>query len=159
MVIAGENVLDAELDEVEPARRDGAIDVHRDGPRFLPEDHLPLAARRAKIAEGLVVLAQKGAPVLGDVETAMGSVAGEVDLDCCAGLVGAGAANAHSPGPAAPAVEVHCDAPARRFGHRFRRSTVGIGGGGEDIRRGRRQFRQGERERVEHSAAGEFDAQ
>ena len=28
MVIAGENVLDAELDEVEPARRDSAVDVH-----------------------------------------------------------------------------------------------------------------------------------
>jgi hypothetical protein len=105
------------------------------------------------------VLAQKGAPVLGDVETAMGRVAGEVDLDCCAGLVGAGAANAHSPGPAAAAVEVHCDAPARRFGRHFRRSTVGIGGGAEDLRRGRRQFRQGERERVEHPAASEFDTQ
>src|SRR6185436_6023845 len=136
MVIAGEDVLDAELDEVEPTRRHGAVDVHSDEPRFLPEDHLPLAARRAKIAEGLVVLAQEGAPVLGDVETTMGSVAGEVDLDCCAGLVGAGAANAHSPGPAACAVEVYCDAPARRFGHHFRRSAAAICGGSEGRRRG-----------------------
>ena len=90
------------------------------------------------------MLAQKGAPVLGDVEAAMGSVAGEVDLDRCAGLVCAGAANAHPPGPAAAAVEVDCDAPARRFGHRFRRSAVAVGCGGEDRRRRRRQFGQGD---------------
>ena len=74
----------------------------------------------------------------------MGSVAGEVDLDCCAGLVCAGAANAHSPCPAAAAVEVDCDAPARRFGNRFRRSTVAIGCGGEELAEARRQLGQGD---------------
>jgi hypothetical protein len=55
----------------------------------------PLAARRADIAKGLVVLAQKGAPVLGDVEAAMEGVAVEIDLDRRARLVCAGAADAH----------------------------------------------------------------
>src|SRR5712671_7675108 len=126
MVIAGENVLDAELDEVEPARRDGTVDVHSNGPRFLPEDHLALAARRADIAEGLVVLAQKGAPVFGDVEATMRGVAGEIDLDRCARLVCAGTSDADPPGPAATAIEIDGDAPARRFGHRFGRRAVAV---------------------------------
>lgn len=71
MVIAGENVLDTELDEVEPARRGRAVDVEIGGPRPLAKDDLALAARRAEVAEGLVVLAQKGAPVFGDVEATM----------------------------------------------------------------------------------------
>src|SRR5713101_8762474 len=49
MVIAGENVLDTEPDEVEPARRCRAVDVYTGGPRCLPEGHLALAARRADI--------------------------------------------------------------------------------------------------------------
>jgi len=42
---------------------------------------LTLAARGPDIAEALVVLAKEGAPVLDDFETAMLSVAGELDLD------------------------------------------------------------------------------
>src|SRR5258707_15053199 len=115
MIIAGEDVQDSELDEVEPAGRGRAVDVRRGGPRRLPEDHLALAARRAEIAEALIVLAQKGAPVFADVEATMCGVAGEVDLDGCARLVGAGAANTYSARTAANAGEVDRDASACLF--------------------------------------------
>src|SRR5258708_29432666 len=71
MIVAGEDVQDSELDEVEPAGRGRAVDVRRGGPRRLPEHHLALAARRAEIAEALVVLAHTGAPVFSNVEATM----------------------------------------------------------------------------------------
>src|SRR3954462_2577130 len=120
MVIAGQDVLDAEPDEIEPARRDSTVDINAGGPRRLTERYLALAAAGANIAEGLVMFAQKGAPVLIKVETAMRGIAAELDVNRCARLVGVGAADPYSPGAAAAGAEFHLDAAARRFRNRFR---------------------------------------
>ena len=74
----------------------------------------------------------------------MCGVADEVDLDRCARLVCAGAADAHPPGPATTAGESDRDAAARLFGDRLRRCAVAVGGGGQDGRRRGRQFGQGD---------------
>ena len=75
MVVAGEDVLDPERDEVEPAGWGGTVDIDAGRLRRLPEGYLALAARGPDIAEALVVLAKKSAPVLGNVEAAMMSSA------------------------------------------------------------------------------------
>src|ERR1700682_5161480 len=138
----------------QPVATARAIDVSSGAPRLSPERHLPLAARRADIAKGLVVLAQKGAPVLGDVEAAMGGVAVEIDLDRRARLVCAGAADAYPSRAAAAAGQVDRDASVRRFGNRLRRDAVAISSSGEDRCRLSRKFGQGDGEDIVRPIGG-----
>ncbi len=74
--------------------------------------------------------------------------ADKVDLDGCARLICAGAADTHPPRSTAAAGEVDRDAPARRFGRRLRRYAVAIGGSGEDGRRRGWQLGQGDGKRT-----------
>jgi len=68
MVIAGDDVLDAQLDEIEPARRHGTVTsivTFRDGSSKLT---CRFAVGRPQISQRSIMLAQKRAPVLGNLE-------------------------------------------------------------------------------------------
>src|SRR5215475_13468084 len=100
MVIAGDDVTDSEFDEIEPAGRDRAIHSYRNLARSLLERDLLLATGRPDIAERLIVLTQKGAPILGNLEATVGRITREVDVDGPASAGSPGAANAHRAHPA-----------------------------------------------------------
>src|SRR6516165_9079785 len=129
MVIAGEDVLDAELHKIKPAGGDDAVNINSRRSRCFAKDNLPLPARGAYVAEALVVFTQKATPVLGDREAAVLCVTGEVDLDHGAGFVCARAADAYASRTAGRAGKINVNAPPRSFGHRFGCRAITIGGG------------------------------
>jgi hypothetical protein len=126
VIVTGQDMLDAELDEIEPAGGERTIDVDAFLARSLAEHHLPFAAAGADIGERLIVLAEKRVPVVTDRQAAVLGIAGKVHLNGGAGLVGASPADSYPSRLAGRTVEIGPDAMPCLPCHGLGRAAVAI---------------------------------
>src|SRR3954452_4545890 len=132
--------------------------VYSTFPCWFPKADLPLAVRRPQISQRSIVLAQKRAPVLGNLEAAVRDVTGELDLYCGASIVDAGTADPHAAHPAARTAEFDRKCLARIVGNSLRRRAIAVDRSREQFGGSVRYFGQHHRQRVMQPIVREFDA-